>query len=40
MAIALTLMTGWILVSAALAFGISKAIAVADRIELGDHDGR
>lgn len=32
--------TSWLLVSAALAFGISKAIAIADRIELGDEHGR
>lgn len=32
--------TGWLLVSAALAFGISKTIAIADRIELGEDHGR
>lgn len=30
--------TGWLLVSAALAYGISKAIAIADQKELGDTD--
>lgn len=34
------IMTGWITLSALLAFGISKTIAIADRIELGEHDGR
>ena len=30
--------TSWLVISAALAFGISKTIAIADRIELGDTD--
>lgn len=34
------MMTGWVTFSALLAFGISKTIGIADRIELGEHDGR
>lgn len=30
----------WLAISAALAFGISKTIAIADRIELGEDHGR
>lgn len=31
--------TSWLVISAALAYGISKAIGIADRIELGDDHG-
>ena len=34
------IMGGWITLSALLAFGISKTIAIADRVELGEPDGR
>ncbi len=30
----------WLIISAGLAFGISKTIAIADRIELGEDHGR
>jgi len=29
---------GWLAVSVGLAYGLSKMIALADRIELGEHD--
>lgn len=32
--------TSWLVISAALAFGISKTIAIADQKELGDDHGR